>query len=39
LMVLALLACLQFLWRTHRTPPTRARVVPAEVWLKSQEKP
>jgi hypothetical protein len=39
LMVLALLACLQFLWRTHRTAPTRARVVPADVWLKAQEKP
>jgi hypothetical protein len=38
LMVLALVAALHFLWRTHRAPPPSARVVPAEVWLKAQEK-
>lgn len=38
-MVLALVASLHFFWRTHRAAPTRARVVPADVWLRAQEKP
>jgi|GEM_PF-5283956 len=39
LMVLALAATLHFLWRTHRPPPPRARVVPADVLLKTQKGP
>jgi hypothetical protein len=39
LMVLALLTCLQFFWRTHRTSPTKAHVVPADVMLRAKEKP
>lgn len=39
LMVLALAASLHFYWRTHRQQPTRARVVPPEVLLKSREGP
>jgi hypothetical protein len=39
LMVLALLASLHFLWRTHRAPPPRAHVVPSDVMLRGKETP
>jgi len=39
LMVLALVVTLHFFWRTHRPPPTRARVVPPEVLLQPRERP
>jgi hypothetical protein len=39
LMVLALLASLHFLWRTHRAPPPRAHVVAPEVLLRGKETP
>jgi hypothetical protein len=39
LMVLALLATLHFLGRTHRWPPPKAHVVPTEVLLQGKEAP
>lgn len=39
LMVLALAATLNFLWRSHRPVGQRARVVPPEVYLKTREGP
>jgi hypothetical protein len=39
LMVLALIASLHFLWRTHRPAATRARLLPVNVQLKPEEKP
>jgi hypothetical protein len=39
LMVLTLLASLHFLWRTHRTPPPRAHVVPPDVLLRGKGGP
>jgi hypothetical protein len=37
LMVLALLASLHFLWRTHRMPPQKVRLVPPDVLLQGKE--